>query len=100
MKIDYSHNLSRQESYEKINKLIPELQSQYADKISNPVCNWNSEKTKMDFSMEIIGFDVSGNIDLMDRELVMEGDLPLLARPFSDKIEETIKSKLDEIFSK
>ncbi len=99
MRIDYKHNLTQQQSYEKINKLIPELQAQYADKISNPEWSWNSEKTRMDFSMEVMGFDVSGNIDLMDGELVMEGDLPLLARPFSDKIEETIKTQLKKILS-
>ena len=66
MRIDYKHNLTKQQSYEKINKLLPELQAQYADKISNPKWSWNSDNSKMDFSMEIMGFDVSGNIDVMD----------------------------------
>lgn len=99
MRIDYKHNLTKQQSYEKINKLLPELQAQYADKISNPKWSWNSDNSKMDFSMEIMGFDVSGNIDVMDKKLVMEGDLPLIALPFSDKIEDMITAKLKEILA-
>ncbi len=99
MRIDYKHNLTKQQSYEKINKLLPELQAQYADKISNPEWSWNSDNSKMDFSMEIMGFDVSGNIDVMDGKLAMEGDLPLIALPFSEKIEDMITAKLKEILA-
>lgn len=99
MRIDYKHNLTKQQSYEKINKLLPELQAQYADKISNPKWSWNNDNSKMDFSMEIMGFDVSGNIDVMDKKLVMEGDLPLIALPFSEKIEDMITAKLKEILA-
>lgn len=97
MRIEYKHNFTKQQSYEKINKLLPELQTQYADKISNPEWSWNSDNSKMDFSMEIMGFDVSGNIDVMDSKLTMEGDLPLIALPFSEKIEDMITEKLKEI---
>jgi hypothetical protein len=99
MRIDYKHNLTKQQSYEKINKLLPELQAQYEDKISNPKWSWNNDNSKMDFSMEIMGFDVSGNIDVMDKKLVMEGDLPLIALPFSEKIEDMITAKLKEILA-
>jgi hypothetical protein len=58
-----------------------------------------TDNSKMDFSMEIMGFDVSGNIDVMDGKLVMEGDLPLIALPFSEKIEDMITAKLKEILA-
>ena len=67
MRIDYSHNLEREEAYQRISNLLLDLQRQYADKISNPKARWNQEHSQMDFSMEIMGFSTSGQVYLKIR---------------------------------
>ena len=56
MRIDYKHNLTQEEAYRRINTLLTDLQKQYANKINNPQTSWNPKHTKMDYSMEIMGF--------------------------------------------
>ena len=99
MRIEHEHALTADESYKRISNLLSGLQSQYADKITNPTTSWNSDHTRMDFSMEIMGFRTSGQICLTDHMATLDGKIPLMARPFSGKIENMIKSKLDELLS-
>lgn len=99
MRIDYQHKLTPEEAYGKINNLLINLQRQYADKISNPQTSWNPEHTRMDYSMEIMGFKTKGQITLKNNQVSLEGKLPLMARIFSGKIEEMIKKQLDDSFS-
>ncbi|MFH1310859.1 MAG: polyhydroxyalkanoic acid system family protein [Nanoarchaeota archaeon] len=99
MRIDYLHNLTIQETYERINKLLPELQEEYSDKISDSQLNWNLDCTQMNFSMKVMGFKTSGQIHLKDKQISLEGKLPFVAKMFGEKIEEMIRKKLDELLS-
>ena len=99
MRIDYQHNLTPKETYERINNLLTDLQEQYADKISNPETHWNSEHTKMEYSMEIMGFKTKGEVTLEDGQVSLEGKLPFMARMFSGKIEAMIKAQLEALLS-
>jgi len=99
MKIDYKHNLAPEEAYRRINNLLTDLQSQYADKISNPQTSWNPEHTRMAYSMEIMGFRTKGEVTLNNGQVSLDGKLPLMARMFSGKIEEMVKTQLDDLLS-
>ena len=99
MEINYSHNLTQKEAYEKINILLTDLQKRYSDKISNPQTSWDSGHTRMNYSMEIMGFDTSGHISLEHGRVNLEGKLPFMARIFTGKIEGMVKKQLDELLS-
>ena len=99
MRIDYQHNLAQEEAYGRINNLLTDLQKQYADKISNPQTSWNPEHTRMDYSMEIMGFKTKGQVTLNDGQVSLEGKLPFMAKMFSGKIEEMVKTQLDDLLS-
>jgi hypothetical protein len=99
MKIDYPHNLTQEESYERINRLLSELQEQHADKISDPETTWNSGHTRMDYSMKVMGFNTSGQITLRDGQVSLDGKIPLMAKMFSGKIEEMVRLQLDDLLS-
>lgn len=99
MQIQYPHNLKKEEAYRRISNLLPKLQEQYKDDITDPVSEWNEDHTRMKFSLGIRGVDVAGEVRLEDNEVIMEADLPLVARIFSDKIEGLITGKLDELLA-
>ena len=98
MDIKYNYFCSNQIAYEKIDGFLDNLTSQYSDMVSNPIKKWNDSKDRMDFSFEVKGFKVDGNIQLYKGKLFLDGKLPLLARPFSGKIENTSKSELEKLF--
>ena len=99
MRIDYQHNLTQGEAYNRINNLLTDLQKQYADKISDPRTSWNLEHTRMNYSMEIMGFSTKGEVTLKNGQVSLEGKLPFMARIFSGKIEEMVKKQLDDLFA-
>lgn len=99
MRIDYSHTLGSEEAYRRISKLLSDLQEQYTDKIRSHQLIWNSEHTRMNYSVKILGFGSKGQIILTDGQLRLEGSLPLVARLIRGKIEEKIRSRLDDILS-
>lgn len=99
MRIDYKHKLTHEEAYERISNLLTDLQRRYADKISNPRMRWNPERTRMDYSVEIMGFGTNGQVTLRQGQVSLEGTLPFMARMFSGKIEEMVKGQLDALFS-
>jgi len=99
MKIYYQHNLTSEEAYRRINNLLLNLQKKYSDKISNPKTSWNSEHTQMDYSMEIMGSKIKGQVHLKDCQITLEGKLPFMAKMFSGKIEGMVKKQLEDLFS-
>jgi hypothetical protein len=52
----------------------------------------------MDFELEIMGIKASGNVQLNYNELILNGKLPLIAKPFEGRIIKGIPWILDEVF--
>ena len=99
MRIDYQHNLAREEAYRRINNLLTDLQRQYAGRISNLLTSWNPKHTRMDYSMEIMGASTNGQVNLKKGKVSLEGKIPFMARMFSGKIEEMVRKQLDGFLS-
>lgn len=98
MKIEHSYSCNKTEAYSRVDGFLDQLQKQYSDMISNSQRTWNSQRDRMDFSFSLMTFNVKGSVQLNEHGLVLDGKVPLLARPFSGKIESAIKGKLEELF--
>jgi hypothetical protein len=99
MEIKYNlGNYSQEEAYEKIDVFLDGLVKQHADLVSNPQKKWNPEKNKMDFGFEAKGYNITGNIKLQGKELILDGKLPWVAKMFSGKIEDMVTKQLDALF--
>lgn len=99
MEVKRNYNCGKKEAYKRVDTLLTELQDKYGDMIGNPTKSWNSSNDKMDFSFNAKGFTIIGNVVLTDNQLILDGKLPWLARPFSGKIETAIKGELEKLFS-
>jgi hypothetical protein len=99
MEIKYPlNNYTKEDAYHLIDGFLDSLVNQYSDMISNPEKEWNKQKDKMNFGFEAKGFNISGDIRLQEKELILNGKLPFAARLFSGKIEKIVKGKLEELF--
>lgn len=97
MKIEYKHSLKKEDSIDFGNKVLDELMEQYSTKIGESTRNWNDDKSKMDFSIEILGYNAKGSVEIEDYKLTINGDVPFL---FKNKVETQIRNTLDDKFSK
>ena len=99
MRIEYNHKLSKDEAYTRLQGLLLDLQRQYAGQISDAWSEWNKDHTQMRFRASIRGFETTGNVYLMDKQVILEGSLPFMARLFSGKIEKMIRERLEALLS-
>ncbi len=85
------------EIHKRVSLLLAELEKESASKV-HLQHKWNADNTVMEFSGEISGFNVKGTITLSPVLIVLEGDLPFLARMFKGKIESYIRKELFALF--
>ena len=96
MKIEYVHNLTKEESYKKAQEFFPILAQKYGSDISDPEIQWISDY-QANYKIRIKGFSVKGSILLKDYTLVIEGKIPWKIRVFEPLIFGHIKKGLDEL---
>lgn len=96
MRMEYKHKLDKKEAYKRIDTLLEAMQDKYSEFIAEPNKKWNSSKDEMKFSVSIMDNYVEGTVYLKDKKVVLEAELPFMARMFSSKIESIIKEQLDK----
>ncbi|MFQ5933918.1 MAG: polyhydroxyalkanoic acid system family protein [Dehalococcoidia bacterium] len=98
MKIEYRHGLTTEEAYKKIDGLLDALQQRFQDQVRNPEKSWNASHDRMEFSLEVRRQLISGSLVLTDDMAILEIGLPILARAYSDRIEDLMREELDQLF--
>ena len=93
--LEIQHNLSKDIALERIKTILPTLQTQYSDLISELEEKWSGYTNK--FKFRIKGFKVSGIVTFQDKAILLDGDLPFFALPFKDQIEQTILAEANKI---
>ncbi|MDB4978539.1 MAG: hypothetical protein JWM56_725 [Candidatus Peribacteria bacterium] len=89
------HPLSEQEALTRIKSLLEELKKEFGGKMTNLQEKWQGNTDA--FSFTVMGFDVSGTLIVRDKEVELQGSLPLAALPFKGKIEETIRKEAQKV---
>jgi hypothetical protein len=95
IKVAVPHSLQPQEAVRRIQKLVNGIKTNFADKVSDVKEQWSGNNA--DFSFRVMGFDVAGKVEVDDREVRIESNLPFAAMPFKSRIESTIKEKAEEL---
>jgi len=97
MKLSIPHSLEPQEAVRRIQSLIAGIKVKFADKISDVREQWSGNDGE--FAFKIMGFDVSGKIQIDDREVRIQSELPFAATPFKSRIQSTILEKAKELLA-
>lgn len=95
MKVTVPHTLPTGEAKNRIQKLVGELQKQYAGMLKNVQEKWTGDAAE--FSFEMMGFTVSGNFFVEPSQIRLEGKLPMAALPFKGRVEDAIRVKATEL---
>ena len=97
MSLSVPHKLSQEEAASRVKKMIEKLRSQFGDRASKLQESWNGY-TGM-YSFEVMGFAVSGKLDVGKSDVRMEGQFPFAALPLKGRIERTAREKLEELLA-
>ena len=96
MRVTVPHNTDRAGARRKVDARLQQLLSQYGHYLSDVDQRWDGDT--LAFSGSARGFKTNGTIEVTDREVIIDGKLPLIARPFESRIRSTIEREAAAMF--
>lgn len=96
MRVIVPHNTTKEEARKKIDQRLGQLLGQYGHYLSESQTNWSGDR--LDFSGKAKGFSASGSVEITDSEVILDGKLPLIAKPFEPRIKHTIEQEAATMF--
>jgi len=97
MHITVPHNTTRDEARRKVEERLAGLEGQYGHYATDIDKNWEGDR--LTFSVKARGMSGSGSLEITDTEVIVDGKLPLMARPFESRIKSTIEREAAAMFS-
>ncbi|MFA6432791.1 MAG: polyhydroxyalkanoic acid system family protein [Candidatus Paceibacterota bacterium] len=91
------HSLPQGEALLRIKKLLGEVKTQFADKISDLQEQWTGNTGT--FSFSAMGFSISGNLTVGQDQVKLDGKLPFAAMFFKGKIEQTVRERAESLLA-
>ena len=98
MRISVPHHTTREEARQIIEKRLDELHAQHGHYASEVEKNWNGDA--LEVKVKARGFSGTGKVEITDSEVIIDGKLPLMARPFEPRIKSMIESEAAELFGR
>ncbi|HEV2722851.1 MAG TPA: polyhydroxyalkanoic acid system family protein [Thermoanaerobaculia bacterium] len=96
MHIAVPHHTDRESAKKRLSQRLDQLLAQYNHYLSEHETRWEGDT--LHFSGSARGFKAGGTIDVTDDEVIIDGKLPLLARPFEPRIRSTIEREANAMF--
>ncbi len=96
MRIALPHNTTREEAKRKIEQRLSNLEQQYGHYATDIDKNWEGDR--LNFNVKAKGMTGSGFVEVTDSEIILDGKLPLMARPFESRIKSTIEREAESMF--
>jgi hypothetical protein len=91
------HTLGKDVAITRLHQLIERMRSEHGDQLGEMQGEWTANV--LNFSFRAMGMGVKGGMNVDDDRVVVEGQLPLAAAFFRGKIEQAIRTELDNVLS-
>ena len=97
MRIAVPHKTTKANARSIVDQKLTQLLSQFGDKAEETKHEWVGDT--LHFKGKARGFTVSGTVEITETEVVIDGKLPLLAKPFEPRIRQTVEREAESMFS-
>lgn len=97
MRINIPHRTDKETARRKINERIAQLFAHYGHYLSDSEHKWEGDR--LVFSGSAKGFKASGTVEVTDTEVIVDGKLPLIAKPFEPRVKSTIEKEAESMFA-
>ena len=97
MRITVPHNTDKETARRKINERLGQIFAQYGHYLSESNHKWEGDRLL--FSGAVKGFKANGSVQVTDSEVIIDGKLPLIAKPFEPRIKSTIEREAASMFA-
>lgn len=96
MRIAVPHRTTRLNARAIVERKLGQLLAQFGDKADDVQQEWRGDT--LHFKGKARGFSVEGTVEITDSDVVIDGKLPLLARPFESRIRQTVEREAESMF--
>lgn len=96
MRIAVPHHTTRANARKIVEKKIDGLLAQFSHHADEVEHDWSGDT--LHFKGKARGFTIEGAMEITDSEVVIDGKLPLLARPFESRIRQTVEREAASMF--
>ena len=97
MHIAVPYNTDRETARRRIDQRLDQLLAQYSHYLTDHEKRWEGDT--LYFSGSARGFKANGTVAVTDSEVIIDGKLPLIAKPFEPRIKNTIEKEANAMFS-
>ena len=97
MRIVVSHHTDKTSARRKIEARLEELLGEHGHFLSEMKQHWEGDR--LVFSGTAKGFKANGSVEVTDSEVILDGKLPLIAKPFESRIKSTIEREASTMFA-
>ena len=96
MRISVPHKIDKATARKRIEERLHQMLATYGHYLSEVEHRWEGDR--LVFSGKAKGMKANGTVDVTDNEVIIDGKLPLLAKPFEPRIKSTIEREAATIF--
>ena len=97
MEIRRYHNMTMDAALQLSDQLLPGFIEKAGDNVSNIERQWDGNVLR--FAFHIYGMNIKGTFLVTDDEIIIESELPFMARPFEGRVRSAIEQQIDILLS-
>jgi Putative polyhydroxyalkanoic acid system protein (PHA_gran_rgn) len=97
MRIVIPHHTDKTSARHKIEARLQDLLGQHGHFLSDIHQQWEGDR--LVFSGTAKGFKANGSVEVTDSDVILDGKLPLIAKPFESRIKSTIEREAAAMFA-
>lgn len=96
MRIAVPHHTTKASARARVEQKLSALLAQFGGHADDVQHEWSGDT--LTFKGKAKGFVISGTVEVTESEIIIDGKLPLMARPFEPRIKEAVKREADAMF--
>lgn len=96
MRIAVEHHTTRDKARHVVERKIDTLLASYGSSADQAEHEWRGDT--LYFKGRARGFTVEGTVEVTDSEVILDGKLPLIAKPFEGRIRQTVEAEAEKMF--
>lgn len=96
MRIAVPHNTTKAEARRIIEERLHAAKTQYGHYTDDLQHEWNGDVLTFNFKAK--GISGKGTVEVTDTDVIVDGKLPLIAKPFESRIRSTVEREAESMF--
>lgn len=96
MRIAVPHNTTKDQARQRVEQKLGQLLGQFSHHAEDLQHEWAGDTLR--FKGKARGLSVEGTVEITSAEVIIDGKLPFIAKPFEGKIRQAVEQEAEKMF--